>query len=362
MYRPAIAYNGTFTIDTTPHTPDELLLIVQQELSGYVKVKTVKNKETIEYYNIPAGFDIETYSWEENGEKFACHVCWQFGINGHVCIGRTYDEFMDFHEKLKNLMGLSNKCRLILYVHNLGYEFQWYRKRLNFTKVFALDSRKPAYAYEDGYEWKDSLILTGCTLEKSAEDLTKYNIKKLDTWEYDKPRHHKTPLTPDEINYAMFDVLVVMAIIKEKMDQENGWIVDIPMTRTGYVRRDCKQNTIKKSKLYRNLIMSLKIDPDEYQQLKRAFMGGFTHANHNYVGLTNQEVGAFDFTSSYPAVMVCEKFPMGRVNINPPGNQQELEDIFKNYCCLFDIQLTNVRPHHDHEHVLSLSKCYAENA
>lgn len=361
MFRPYTPYNGQFQLDFVCHTPQELLDIVLAEMNDYVKVRARKHKKTVTYYNIPAGFDIETSSWEDGENRYACQVCWQFGVNGHVCMGRTYYEFMDFYKQLCGILGLWDEERLIVYVHNLGYEFQWYRKVLGMTEVFALDSRRPAYCYSDGVEWKDSLILTGTTLEKSAENLTKYPVNKLKSWDYNKLRHHLTPLDDGEVQYAMFDVLVVMAIIKEKMEQEDGWIVDIPMTRTGYVRRDCRQHTLK-SKRYKDVVSLLKVEPDEYLQLKRAFMGGFTHASHNYVGKVMKDVGAFDFTSSYPATMVCEKFPMGRKKTPAIKTQADLEAVLSSDCCLMDIELIGVSPKIDNEHILSFSKCTAENA
>lgn len=363
MFKPVVPYVGNFELDKKIYTPDELLSIVANELPNYVKVTARKHKSNMTYYNVPAGFDTEATSLERDGERIAAHVSWQFGINGHVCIGRTYDEFHDFHEKLNQLMHLNANTRLIVYVHNLAYEFAWFCGHLNFTDVFSSKPRSPIYAYEDGWEWKDSLILTGCSLEKSAENLTKYHIEKLHTWDYSKVRHHLTHLNDEEKKYAAYDVLVVMAIIKERMEQEDGFITSIPMTRTGYVRRDCRLHTRNKDRYYKMLMDSLKITPEEYIQLKRAFMGGFTHANHNYVRKTLKYLGCYDFTSSYPAVMVMEKFPMGRVtNYAKPKTIDELECLFDKYCVMCDIILRNVKPKVDAEHLLSDSKCICTNA
>ena len=47
------------------------------------------------YYNIPCAFDIETTSFYDNSEKVGLMYIWQFGINGHVFIGRLWDEFIE---------------------------------------------------------------------------------------------------------------------------------------------------------------------------------------------------------------------------------------------------------------------------
>ena len=45
----------------------------------------------IKYFNIPASFDIETYSmYTDDGKKFAFMYIWQLGINGSVIIGREW--------------------------------------------------------------------------------------------------------------------------------------------------------------------------------------------------------------------------------------------------------------------------------
>ena len=56
----------------------------------------------------------------------------------------------------------------------------------------------------------------------------------------------------------------------------------------------------------------LTLDKATYIQLKRAFMGGFTHSNPNHTGKTLENVSSIDLTSSYPTVMLADKFPMSR--------------------------------------------------
>lgn len=109
---------------------------------------------------------------------------------------------------------------------------------------------------------------------------------------------------------------------------------------------------------------NLTIESNEYSQLKRAFQGGFTHANAHYVGQVLKQIGSHDFTSSYPAVMVLEKFPMGKSTTITDGiNEKELRELLLTYCCMFDIEIFGLMPKLFHEHPISRYKCWiCENA
>ena len=109
---------------------------------------------------------------------------------------------------------------------------------------------------------------------------------------------------------------------------------------------------------------SLTLEADEYSQLKRAFQGGFTHANAHHVGKVLDKVGSHDFTSSYPAVMVLEKFPMAKAEYISNGiNESELMELLITRCCLFDIEIWGLMPKLFQEHPISRYKCpVCENA
>lgn len=101
------------------------------------------------------------------------------------------------------------------------------------------------------------------------------------------------------------------------------------------------------------------MDTDEFSQLKRAFMGGHTHANANYVRHVLHHVASQDFTSSYPAVMVLEKFPMSRAHtVKTKLTKEEFERLLNTKACMFDIELTNVYHKLKFEHPIPESKCW----
>lgn len=189
-------------------------------------------------FNVPAAFDIETSSfYTQDGHKAACMYVWMLGIFGAVMVGRTWSEFIHVINRLSEILQLNEKKRFIIYVHNLGYEFQWMRKYFAWPRVFAMDTRKPIYAITDnGIEFRCSYLLSGYSLEKLSDQLTLIPIsKKVGDLDYSLIRHSKTPLTDKEIGYCLNDVRVVMAYIAERIIQDGG-ITKIPITKTGYIR------------------------------------------------------------------------------------------------------------------------------
>ena len=66
---------------------------------------------------------------------------WQACIEGDCVIGRTWDDFKTFLNKLKSAVKSSNERMLVFYVHNLQFEFQFMRNFFNVRDVFARDKR-----------------------------------------------------------------------------------------------------------------------------------------------------------------------------------------------------------------------------
>lgn len=334
---------------------------------------TTNKKE--KYFNVPCSFDIETSSFfrstgNDEPQKTAIMYEWTFGIYGLVIIGREWNEFITMIEWLCDELKLNDKKRLIVYVHNLSYEFQFVRHWFEWEKVFSIDNRKPIYATTTrGVEFRCSYLLSGYSLAKLGDELRNYPVKKLvGALDYEKVRHSKTELTETELQYCVNDVKVVMSYIAEQIETA-GSISRLPLTKTGYVRNYCRNScfyesgeTRKKSfkrLRYMDIIKGLRLSPDEYKQLKRAFQGGFTHANPFFSGKITENVTSFDFTSSYPAVMISEKFPMSSGQVVDVGNNlDELKRIMKLYCCIIDVEFTGLISKLWYESYISESRCW----
>lgn len=351
------------------------------EMGEYVKsltIPTITTTKKVTYLNVECGFDIETTSMMSNGEKVAFMYVWQIGLGykNDTFYGRTWWELVECIDELTNVLNLDESKRLVIYVHNLAYEFQFMRKYFTWADVFAISDRKPIRALtENGVEFRCSMVLSGYSLENTAKNLQTHDIKKLtENLDYDLIRTHETPLTDDEISYCINDIQIINAYINEQIAY-SGNINEIPMTNTGrvrkYVKERCFQDTGKSRKKslgknlkYRKIMQDLTLDSETYTMLKAGFMGGFTHANALYTGQLLTNVSSIDFTSSYPSVMVAEKFPMSRFQNAGAIPQNELHDLmYLDRAVIFSAKFTNVKPKIDHESYLSESKCHnIENA
>ena len=336
--------------------------------------EVIKSKDKI-YYNLAMSFDIETSSFYEdkNGiiytndeykklknqvkaEKKAIMYIWQFAIEENVIIGRTWNDFLYFCKKLYDYLNLKERY-IIVYVHNLSYEFQFICKWFNWVDIFADSERKPIKAMTDThFIFKCSYRLSGYSLEVLANNLKSHNIKKMvGDLNYNLIRNSKTPISNEELKYCENDVLIVTSYIDEQIN-EYGNIEKIPLTQTGkvrrYVRKQCFQN-----KEYQYFIKELTIEKPEYLLLKNAFAGGFTHCNSMYTNKICKNVTSYDFTSSYPTVLISEKYPMSKGKEVYINNESELLKLINNYCVLVDLQFNNIKSSFLYEQIISYSKC-----
>ena len=336
-------------------------------------------KTSVEYLNLECAFDIETTStYTKKGKKFSFMYLWGFGLGEHgdfLTYGRTWNEFKEMLEEVSNELNININRRLVIYVHNLGYEFQFMRKLFEWDTVFSVDERKPIKALTTGgFEFRDSYILSGYNLESLASNLVNHKNKKMvGDLDYKLIRHHKTEITDDELKYMENDVTIILNYINEQLEQY-GNITKIPLTNTGRVREYVKHKcyyTEGKSKYksskskqnnYRFIMDNLTLKPDEYIKLKRTFMGGFTHSNPIHTDKVLKDVNSIDFTSSYPSVMIAEQFPMGT------GFSPTKEDILKNgydyyinnFCCMLNVSVQNLKNIFIYDSYLSESKCKIE--
>lgn len=322
------------------------------------KLKCKKDKENSSFLNLICTFDTETTSIKNKNGKYAFMYIWQFSIGSgdavSVYYGRTWTDFFQFYTELKLKYNLGDKRRLMVWVHNLGYDFQFFysqfvKRGFEVKNAFSVDTHKVIKVDCDVLRFRDSLILKGLSLEKCAENLTTIQIeKKVGQLQYGYTRTSDTPLTLSELQYCEYDCLVLHHVIKEEV-LKNCSLSDIPLTATGYVRRYYR-NYIQENSDYKKYLQFIKANQcsyDVYKLLNRAFSGGYTHANIEHISETLENVSSYDFTSDYPNQMFFQKFPMSKF-LKVFINECDTEECFKmiydeNTACLFEVYFINLR-------------------
>ncbi len=337
-----------------------------------LKIPEINTNKKKTYLNIPCGFDIETTSTKlADGSKTAFMYIWTFGIGNdkNIFHGRTWEDFTYVCEQLQQKYQLSEDRILTCYIHNLSYEFQFMRKYFKWLNVFSVSDRKPIKALcSHGIEFKDSYILSGFSLSNLANNLMTHDIEKLEgDLDYSLIRHTETEITEKELGYCVNDVAIILYYIEEQIELY-GDITKVPLTNTGRVRQFVKnkcyytntnhrKSSGGKFQRYRRIMQDLTLEEEEYNTLKRAFMGGFTHANAEYSGEVIENVTSIDFASAYPSVMLAEKFPMSRPIKTEVKSKAEFDQLRKDYCLVFDVKFNNLYNTHIHENYISESKC-----
>lgn len=275
---------------------------------------------------------------------------WQFGINDIVYYGRTWEELKMFLDKLDNNI----KERKIVFVHNLSFEFQFLKGVFSFEEVTARKSHKVMTALMKDYNimFKCSYMMSNVLLS-GLPKLFKLPVdKKVGDLDYYKLRHSKTPLTDKELGYCEYDCLVVYHYIKRELETYER-VDKIPTTSTGKVRRELKEITIKDYKYRRLVNKAINTDPHIYNLLTEAFMGGYTHANWIFTDEVIKNVTSFDFTSSYPYVLVSHKYPSSEFK---KCYIKKREDMSKKICYLLVVKLTNLKSKY-YNNFISSNKC-----
>lgn len=281
------------------------------------------NTDQQKFYKIGCGFDIETTKVGHKGYMYH----WQFSLGFNVILGRTWEQFIELYNSLNEWLKKS-KVQLLCWVANLGFEFQFFRKRIPITDTFSTRKRSPITVNSGLIEFRDALYLSGlgglanlaktfCTKEDitinyNGETFTvKGNQKLKGDLDYSKSRNSLTPLTKTEKQYTINDVTILSEF---GMYCFNNFNHKIPITSTGIVRQMIKDELPSNSR-YNVMRKGIKpLFPKKaitYDiEMEYLFRGGYTHANMWFVGDTVENVFGVDFTSSYPAVMLHFEYPM----------------------------------------------------
>lgn len=270
-------------------------------------------KKKVHYVEHLAAFDIETSSYTDEGEKRAVVYSYALAIDGTIYHARSADEFFPMLEKIAAEMELSLDRRLVVYVHNLAYEWQFIKRYMTWDSAFAIASeRRIVRAVSTiGVEFRCSYVLTNKPLEAVGKDV---GVQKMvGDIDHTKIRNSITPLSDEEMGYIDNDVRILIEFERQALAQEGGTIEQalhsIPTTKTGYVRRRMRKAALA-DPTYEQLISELTLNEETYSLARHSFQGGYTHANSMVMGQECEDTVAVDLASSYPSSMLQFTYPM----------------------------------------------------
>lgn len=160
------------------------------------------------------------------------------------------------------------------------------------------------------FEFRCSYKLTNMSLKQFTKKMRVAHQKLSgEEFDYSQKRYPWTELSEEELEYCINDVLGLVEAVNALMDRDGDTLQTIPLTSTGYVRRNAKR-AMKNGNVHHNFVYSILPDIETYRALREAFRGGNTHANRYYAGDIVENVHSADRSSSYPAVMCNCEFPM----------------------------------------------------
>lgn len=265
-------------------------------------------------------------------------------INRECILCRTWEEYVSLISQMSDMMLLGKHNRLVCYVHNLPYEFQFMRNYFHVEELFATQPRKVVKFYSKGIEFRCSYKLTNMGLERFTASTPNCKHGKLSGAEFDyyKFRTPKTELTPRELQYIYNDVAGLHEALEYKMNSDEHDVGSVPLTSTGYVRRELRQAMAANPNNRRNFIKT-RLNGYTYGLLREARRGGNTHCNPYWSNHELDDIMSMDMSSAYPAVMVQCKFPMSKFRrIRQTSDFEKFVDSGK-FACIIDIEFIDIK-------------------
>lgn len=296
------------------------------------------SKSARRYADVVCTFDIETTTilkgeCNELDVDFGFMYVWQFCIEEIVCMGRTWKEYIYFINTLEEHIDTTWR-KICIYVHNLPFEFQFMRDFFEITEIFSRDKRDVVYCSMGQVEYRCSYALSNMSLDKfltktKGVTFPKMNGKKFD---YKKKRYPDTELTDEELAYCVCDVVGLCQAIKTHLVEDN--LATIPITSTGYVRRDYKEKCLQSPNWQRHM-RKIALNKDTYLLCREASRGAISGSNHLHTEQILEDVDSFDIKSSYPFQMATKYFPQSKfLRYVAKYGSDKFEKLIRNFCCI----------------------------
>lgn len=325
----------------------------------------------------PVCLDIETSN--NHADKVEDLVTWissiQVYFRGCYFLLRKPEELIAFYNYLYAELDLMQQPphadRIVYtYIHNSSYDlsylipyFQEYLPKIDGQLQGLIDNRNKILTYTQGcLEWRCTFRLTQLSLATWTKEMNVEHRKKVGIYDYDRIIYQDTELTDNEQAYDRNDVLGLFEALMKQNEMNKEDITQMPLTLTGYVRRDLRRACLKNKYFRQNNFLKTRLDYELYYAFLKSFSGGFTHNNRYYKNITikagdtvrfmNKDIYVpiikhGDFKSHYPTQMTCYDFPIGKpqmiydsmTGIRDPMTIEEILDYYPQFYTMSIIRL-----------------------
>lgn len=364
---------------TLPFTIEGFNPINPADALPVVTAIPTKKKNGRTYLSEAVFLDTETSKIAYEGGKLVVGWIyqWAFRFAGRDWVGRYPNELVqDLIKAVQpslDAAGCAAKC--IVFVHNLSYDIQYLKGWLfdvfgtEDYSILAVGPHKFITFCIGPLEFRCTWKLSNKSLDKWGKDLGIEHRKKKGLIDYSKVRYQDDPLELDDWLYMLYDVWALEECLKKQLAIHGDDLNHVPLTSTGYVRRDARKEYRKELHKNRAMFERTAMSVEVYKALKGASAGGLTHGNRIfedyrvdadcvYKGPPRQEavlgIGHVDYRSDYPSQIRASDsmygFPTDRfakLYEYKAGVRDftwdELDKYTRKHCVLIEIMLRNVK-------------------
>lgn len=343
-FRPFLYDNTSWVYPADSEDIPSLIANTLHHKGIQAKRKGNKGRKSRNYIDIFACFDIET----TNIAKLKQNVMyvWQFQLGSELTIiGRTWEQYLTLLETIGKYM--KENTWLVIYDHNLSYEFQYLKGIYPFepNEVFAMSSRHVLKCdMFERFEYRCSYYHSNMNLDTFTKKMGAVHVKQSGKeFNYSVQRFPWTRIQKKEYPYIINDVLGLHEAITNEMEIDGDNLCTIPLTSTGYVRRDVKRSM---QPIMHTIVHKILPDLPVIELLEECFRGGDTHGNRWFTGQKIKKVKSIDRSSSYPHVQLNRPMPMSRfihVTKNDTNNEKLYQLLDAGRAVIFRCDMYNVR-------------------
>ena len=264
---------------------------------------------------------------KEVGWVYQWAVCiWDRKTRPVIVYGRKPSEMMQVFDYIARVLGLDPEKEAIVYFHNFSYDYQYLKryilKYINMdneseTQILATGAHKIIqYKTNSGITFRCSYRLSNASLDFWSRKMLFTKHKKLvGAVDYNIVRYQDTPLTRDDWRYMFYDVLVDAECIDKALTQDKDSLARIPLTSTGYVRRDTRKRYKKDPQALKEF-RRCRMTEASFKVIRASQFGGYTHTSRFKHGQTVKgRIGHRDMRSFYPSIQRMKGrvvFPIGK--------------------------------------------------